>query len=306
MRLKLIDHVLDRGSGDKFNEDACGATALSAWVLDGATGLKDEDHGDGAKGLKDDPPLPKSNAAWLASTYSAELNDAVDRPDLDLHQVFAGLIAKVGAAFEERTRRADAKKFVKKFELPSAGMVFVRLRGATLEFARLGDCQAILLLGRGARPVTTGISPLQQLDAAVLKKMKQLRDADPKMKHKDLYRAVGDELRANRSRLNTEQGYWVLSTDPEAARHMEHGAVPLDGTGPLKGLLVSDGFYRLVDTFHLYGDDAELLEAASNGGTRLTAMLADLRRAEELDPECLHMRFKQKDDATALLFEVIE
>jgi len=86
---------------------------------------------------------------------------------------------------------------------------------------------------------------------------------------------------------------------------MEIGAVPLDGTGPARGLLVSDGFYRLVDTFRVYPDAPALLGAALERG--LAALLAELRMLEDADPECIaYPRIKPKDDATVLLFEIIE
>jgi hypothetical protein len=290
MRVNLLDRVSDPGSAGAPNEDASGHTALSAWVLDGATGLGDE------------PLLPgASDAAWLTSAYDARLRASAECTGRELQHLFADLIADVGADFEARKLRATAGRF----ELPSAGMAFVRLRAAKLEYARLGDCRAILAPPGSAGVLSTGSSPLQHLDAAVLARMEALRRGDASMSHELLRRVVRSDLRANRSLLNTEGGYWVLGTDPAAARHMEIRAVPLDGAGPVRGLLVSDGFYRLVDTFRTHPDDAALLGAALERG--LAVLLAELRGLEEADPECIaHPRLKPKDDATALLFEIVE
>ncbi len=99
---------------------------------------------------------------------------------------------------------------------------------------------------------------------------------------------------------NTEGGYWVLGVEPEAAKHVEVGSVPLET--PAAGLLMSDGFYRLVDTFGLVAEDRLLGRAREEG---LSALLAEVRQAEDNDPDCLrHPRFKPKDDATALLLEM--
>jgi hypothetical protein len=290
MKVNLLEQISDPGSDKVPNEDVSGHTALSAWVLDGATGLGDE------------PLLPeRSDAAWLASAYDARLHTNADRTGCELQQLFADVIADVGADFEACRLRVPANPF----EVPSAGMVFVRVRENDLEYARLGDCRAILGFSRNAHVFSTGSSPLQHLDAAILEKMEALRRSDTSMSYEQARRAVQSDLRANRSLLNTEGGYWVLSTDPTAARHMEVGAVSLDGAGPIRGVLVSDGFYRLVDTFGVYQDDATLLHAALGRG--LANMLCELRALEDADPECIaYPRLKPKDDATALLFEIVE
>ena len=63
-------------------------------------------------------------------------------------------------------------------------------------------------------------------------------------------------------------------------------------------LMMSDGFYRLVDTFERY-TDATLFQAVEQRG--LAALLQELRELERGDPECRrHLRFKTHDDATAL------
>lgn len=79
--------------------------------------------------------------------------------------------------------------------------------------------------------------------------------------------------------------------------------MPLEGIGPIRALLMSDGFYRLVDTFSAYRDDATLFAVALQP-KGLTTLLAELRAREDADPECIaHPRLKPKDDATALLVE---
>jgi hypothetical protein len=292
MRLDVLCDISDPGSPDLPNEDARGHTARSAWVLDGATGLGDS------------PLLPEaSDAAWLARAYSAWLRSEADDTGRDLRRLFADLVARVSGEFEARKRRTPSGRF----DLPSAGMAFVRLGVACLEYARLGDCRAILAPPGGTPVLFTGSSPLQQLDAAVVAKMEALRRREPSAGHARLRRAVSGDLRANRSRFNAEGGYWVLGTDAGTAdgvaRNMEVGSVTLDGGGPVRGLLMSDGFYRLVDTFRAYPDDAALIKAAGREGG-LEAMLAELRALEDADPECVaHPRLKPRDDATALLFE---
>lgn len=262
-----------------------GHGTLSAWVLDGATGL--------ASGRLLTGP---SDAAWLAATYDDLFRAHADRADLGPEHLLAGLIETVTASFAAQALRPPEHRY----ELPSAGMVLVRLRRGRLEYARLGDCRAILAPA-GGPIVSTRRPPLHRLDARAVRRLVALRRQDPQAAHAALRRALLDELRANRGRLNQAGGYWVLGTDPAAARHAETGGVPLTA-GPVRGLLVSDGFYRLVDTFRAYPDDTALLARALAHG--LAPLLAELRALEDADPECVAVpRLKPRDDATALLFE---
>ena len=106
-------------------------------------------------------------------------------------------------------------------------------------------------------------------------------------------------LRHIRSLQNTEQtGVWTLGLVPQAAEHLfvEQLDVPLDGIA----LLCSDGFSALVNDYGRY-TAASLLQAACSHG--LQSLIDELRQREtSVDPEAVkYPRFKQSDDATALL-----
>jgi hypothetical protein len=65
---------------------------------------------------------------------------------------------------------------------------------------------------------------------------------------------------------------------------------------------MSDGFYRVVDTFHVIAEDRILMCARGQG---LATILTAVRRLEAGAAECIqYPRFKLQDDATALLFEM--
>jgi hypothetical protein len=118
---------------------------------------------DGATGLGDSPLLPEaSDAAWLARAYNACLRSEADDTGRDLRHLFAYLTARVSGEFGAQKRHAPSGRF----DLPSAGMAFVRLGVACLEYARLGDCRAILAAPGGTPVLFTGSSPLRHLDAA--------------------------------------------------------------------------------------------------------------------------------------------
>lgn len=274
------------GSDSVPNEDAAGCGEGAAWVLDGATGLAEHRL---LPGLTD--------AAWLVGRYDALLRERADRTQVALRDLIGGLIGEVAASFDAARVRGAAERH----ELPSAGLALVRCADGALEFARLGDCRAILASPDGG-VVSTAHSPLARLDGRVVERMRALRDSGEVRTHAQARSAVRDDLRANRALLNTPHGYWVLGTQPEAASHMEVGTLPLARGGQTRGLLVSDGFYRLVDTFGACRDDAELLRRSWDLGPE--EMLKRLRAIEDADPECeAYPRLKPKDDASMVLFE---
>src|SRR3954454_24867541 len=127
--LTALDTVSDPGGGPAgLKEDVGGHGTLSAWLLDGATGLAD---GRLLPGLSD--------AAWLAATYDDLLRTHADRGDRGPRHLLTELIETVAASFAAQALRPPEHRY----ELPSAGMVLVRLRRGRLEYARLGHCRAI-------------------------------------------------------------------------------------------------------------------------------------------------------------------
>jgi hypothetical protein len=295
MRLQVMA-LSDPGSPGRTNEDVAGSTDRSAWVLDGATGLGGDDL------IAGEPA-----AAWLARAYDQRLRAAGARKLAAPSALFARVITEVAAEFKAIRARAPRHRY----EQPSAGMIFVQLRKAgRLEWASLGDCRAILRGCSGRMRVTPGSATLRRLDRKAITELAARRRAaeahgmDPP--YADLLAAVRPTLRKHRGQLNRPgaDGYWVLAGHTAAVGHLACGELPVPDRGdPVRGLLVSDGFYRLVDTFRRYGD-AELLDAALRPGG-LVALRDELRALEQADPECRNpLRLKPRDDATALLFQV--
>jgi hypothetical protein len=280
MPLRIIDAVCEPGG--RVNEDIAGSTNTAAWVMDGATGLGDEQL------------LPyASDAAWLVRRVDAFLRAHADDASLGMTKLIAGAIEDVRMAFQRsKLREAQAP-----YELPSAGIVFVRCAAKGIEYARLGDCTGVFTLGSAG--VSLGRSRLHSLDGQVLDRMRALQRQGVQ-DYARLRRSIRDDLRANRNLANVAGGYWVLGIEPEAADHMETATIPLDR--PATALLMSDGFYRAVDTFQVIADDGLVAWAMDEG---LATILTTVRRLEGGDAECLrYPRLKPHDDATALLCEI--
>jgi hypothetical protein len=173
--------------------------------------------------------------------------------------------------------------------LPSAGGIWMRRDGETIEFATLGDCMAVVETG-GCYDI---VGDLDGIREEYRRWGETMRSAD---------REAGfAHAREVRNRMNTDGAHWVFSLHPDAARHADLTRVPVRGETRI--LLMSDGFFRLIEPYGAY-DAAGLMAAAceDDGLPRLAGEL----RAREQNPEddAAMGRLKTSDDACALMVEI--
>ena len=275
--------------GAKFNEDGYGVwppeAPRAAWVLDGVTGIND-------RALLPGP----TDAAWFVAQVQdalpALLSKAPDLPAADL----------VGALVDELERRQSAAwldaRGADGCETPAASFALVRLIGSEIEVLRLGDCLVLLEASDGA--VTVMDHPvLAAIEAETRSALLALRArgvTDPKQ----VFVAMMPRLRAERLRRNLPDGYGVLAAERSCLPMIHIDRIPARALRRM--LLVSDGYYRLVDHYNA-ASDAELVRRTDELGA--DAMLKRLRAIEAADPlGTRYPRLKIADDATALLIGV--
>lgn len=280
-------HSAVTAPGSKTNEDAYGTwpdarAPRAAWVLDGVTGIND-------RALLPGP----TDAAWFVAqaqeVLPALLAAVGDRPAPDLiAQLSAALAARQEAAWLSPEGAAG-------HETPAASFVLYRQLGAHMEIARLGDC-LVLLEWMDGHVQLLDDPALAAIEADLTARILHLRAqgvADPAA----TLRAMMPVLRDIRRRRNVAGGYGVLTADRCCLDLLQVDRFP---GGDLRSiLLVSDGYYRLVDVYGAM-PEAELLRRTLKSGAE--KMLAELRAIEAADPDgTLHPRLKMADDATALL-----
>jgi hypothetical protein len=279
MKLKVIDALC--APGTTTNEDRWGFNPEAVWVMDGATGVWPRQR-------LSEP----SDAAWFVAQVDDVLTQTHfgDRPASD---ILAGAAA-------ETARRAGALCDIDSLtplDLPSAGFACARMRSDGLELVSLGDCP--ILLHPAAGPVRPfGTSALAEIDGRLVD---ALGAAQAKGLSFEAARAsVVDLLREQRAGMNRPGGYWILDLSGAGAGHAQ--TVSIDARAGDRILLMSDGFYRLVDVFGRFDPD-QLFDAAVSQGLR--ALYHELRDLETQDEDCRdHVRFKPRDDATAVLLQV--
>jgi len=281
-QFEVIDSVSE--AGGSVNEDRAAASERAAWILDGATGVSPQRLFPGP-----------SDPAWFAATADgllARLTADVDGGMTLLRRLVADLHDACAAA-------ALAPLAETAIELPSASLLVAQLAGSEIALLILGDCK-LLLRRRDGTVEAFDQSSVAPFDAKLVEALRAMR-AGGATRLSELTSRLTPLIRENRLWKNRPGGYGVLTADAacfafaETARRQAQDATHL--------LLATDGFYRLVDTYHML-TASELMEATLERG--LAPLHAELRRLEESDPECLAFpRLKARDDATAMLVGVI-
>lgn len=280
MRFATIDSLSE--AGHPHNEDAVGSTPAAAWVVDGTKGPFDHTL----------TPGP-TDATWHAQTLNAALLAQYAGPAVDPLSALAQAADLLSRAY---TRSAAAAP---SHEQPSACLALVAIDpSAKLHLFNVGDCR--VLIEKAGKVTIFGSSGIERLENAAMAELMRLRATmgdgyDP-------WPLLRSRLRQNfQTAMNKPGGYWVVHpTLPwlHAVEHAEVSARDIDHV-----LIVSDGFFRLVNVFGAY-DAADLVANALRGGG-LRALCTELRSREADDPSCrTYPRLTRMDDASAILVRI--
>ena len=279
-KMNIIDSFSGQGSPLKNNEDIWGHSRSAAWIFDGATGLA-KDNLVAADGHTD--------PHWLVHTADKSLQTHADKIE-DMHALYAAVLRDCeNAFFKERTREPRAP-----YELPMAASIVIRMFHGRVFCGALSDCTMLIETEDGLESMPAcekhakvdNTSKALMLD--ILKKGIAVEDARSHMI---------PHLQANRRLANAPGGYDVFAPESRLADR-----VRIQNFKPAKdgcALLMTDGFYALVENYKAY-DDAGLLTAARHIG--LEALYNELREIEDDDHGMTQFpRMKKSDDATAVL-----
>jgi hypothetical protein len=272
---------LDRLSltGSRFNEDGAGLHGRFAWIIDGATGLSEDQLTSGG-----------SDAAWLANFMDERLValSGAETADMLLRQ----LEANVQAAFMEETAHVPD---VSDHHTPSACLGLIEVTPGegellTLQGRFLGDVIALVPSEHGiVRWSDERAKPFERKTMAALGAQPHEPGQIPE--------AVRRQILENRTRLNQQDGYWVVNPRrPWAGQELRFEAQVKPGE-PI--VLATDGFMRLVDVFAAYADDELYDRLAAGKGRDLMQKLRDRERGDLMAGA--YPRVKTHDDATFLV-----
>ena len=283
MSLNVTGACTRQGKPDRVNEDFYGYAGNTAWVIDGATGM-------GEGNFIADPD--DSDAAWLARNLGGFLAENALAYGADLTTLLKAARSSLSLHFNAAVRAMPTSDY----DWPSAAVTLLHANDEGVYVASLGDTVALLRDQDGQLYSWYGDATLRAMDARVQAEIRerQLKNKDvPLKQHRE---AVAPHLRRNRTFANAPTGYGVFALRNDFTPHIkaDFRAGVTDGDG----LLMSDGYHRLVENFKRYSD-MQLLEAVRTSG--LESVCDELRRLEEDDPEGHSApRTKKSDDATAL------
>jgi hypothetical protein len=279
-QITVIEGLSIGGSAERVNEDAFGATHSIAFALDGVTSLAET------------PLMPgRSDAAWASHTARDLFLAHGGAPAGDLRSLITKVAEGITAKFE-RERLREPKE---RYELPWTTMCLIGAQEGRLDIAYAGDSR-VLVETDDDEVHNFGTNPSRSaFEAALAAKMIAARKGQAPN-----HTAVLPELRQARNTVNTGRGYWLLGADAAIGQNAVVTSLAL--SGPATVLLVTDGFYALVEDYKHYGD-RELIATAQTIG--LATLARELRQIEDGDPSGERFpRMKKSDDATALLVRV--
>ncbi len=274
---KVLDSISSSVAG-RMNEDYIGVCRNIAWVLDGTTGI----------GNRYLPQFP-SDARWFVRVVSKYLKDAA-LCGFGMMEALQRAMPNVLTAFSRHHHSFSSAI------LPAASFLGIESGKQSIRLFNLGDCRAVIRSFNGDIAFF-GDSFVSQLDAKVINEINKIR-IEQSVSYEEIWKKIMPVILSNRQLRNKENGYWVLDGTIEPLKEIQDINLKAD----CLILIMTDGFYRLVETFH-YFTWQELLHHAQYNG--LSSLLPILRQIEEEDPECIKFpRIKKSDDASALLLQV--
>ncbi|WLI89391.1 protein phosphatase 2C domain-containing protein [Massilia sp. R2A-15] len=283
---KLFVPVSASTAAGLLNEDLVAIFHHSSFtdivVMDGASSVADQAYID----------VDGSDAAWFVGAFARSLADFIgeDRPQRD--SVLAAL-DHVAAGF--RSRMAGSEMPLHAY--PIAALTWVRVRpggggGATLELYFLGDCKTLLRHADGR---------VEDLDAWVNPQEAILRDEIARLAGEGVHDPACRRarllpmLRQRREYQNTCTAPASLCLEPRGQFDARESTVHVAPGAAL--LVMTDGFYRLVDTYKC-DSPASLMQQCIDDG--VDAVMRKLRCFEAAGASANGV-VKSQDDASAVL-----
>lgn len=281
-----IEHI-SAGASARRNDDHIAVFSSDGLtdivVIDGGTSVAERAYIDPIQG----------DVAWFVHAFTVALGQSLV-PGRSQQDCVAMAIAQVKTLFIYETSGRN----VPLHAWPIAAMTWVRIvqRDGTTQamLYSLGDCKTLL---RTASGDCVDLDPFVNPQEAVLQDAIATLTAegiDDPVHRRDRMLPM---LRARREDQNTAPAPSVLCLDPNGSFQARIRHIDL---WPSESLLVmTDGFYRLVDTYVLY-TDAKLMEACLDRG--LSAQLDELRNYESASNASGARSVKAADDASAALW----
>jgi len=280
--VRLEVKFLSKG-GDEINEDCVFFNDISAWVLDGASGLSKRNY-----------ISPMSDAIWFVNELGRALIREARR-DLrePLERVLARCLTEVTKSFNE-----SVKCNIEPWKVPTASVCGIRVLGDRMEYVVFRDCTLIMRHENEVRVVKNSRYE-RELDGTILMRMRRLMDSG--LTHGEAYKRLLPLLRSYRA-IDVIAGLRWATGGGNTIGIISYGSASTDSIDCV--VMMTDGFDRIVSLFN-HMSYAELIRTVEREG-EIEKLYKELRRLEEMDTPCEKFtRFKVHDDPTIVVVKLI-
>ncbi|WP_313170015.1 protein phosphatase 2C domain-containing protein [Massilia oculi] len=281
-----IQHI-SAGATSQRNDDHVAvfnhAGTTDILVIDGGTSVAERDYLDPVHG----------DVTWFVHAFTAALEQEL-APGRGQQECVHAAIGVVRSGFEQMAGHSAMPLHA----WPIAAMTWLRVgeRNGIQRAAlySLGDCKTLLhTAAGGCIDLDPFVNPQDAVLQAQIEKLRAEGVTDPEQRRERML----PMLRARREFQNTQPAPTVLCLHPNGAFQARVQNVELAPGTSL--LIMTDGFYRLVDPYGRYTDDA-LVEACLERG--LPAMLDELRTHEAVTGGTGARAVKAADDASVAIW----
>jgi len=283
-----IEHICAGARPDSLRNDDHVAVFTSAGVtdivvIDGGSSVANRDYIDERQG----------DVAWFVHAFAAALQKAL-QPGRNQQECVWIAIADVRTRFKHLTAGQD----IPLHAWPIAAMTWLRMSqqdGAThATLYSLGDCKTLLYTATGTCiDPDPFVNPQEAILQDCIATLKAEGVDDPLHRRERML----PMLRTRRESQNTAPAPGVLCLEPNGPFQVRLRSISVADDASV--LVMTDGFYRLVDLYGLY-TDAALVEACIEFG--LEAQLDKLRNYESNCTGTATRAVKSADDASAVLW----
>ena len=252
-------------------------------VIDGGTSVAERDYIDEIQG----------DVAWFVHAFTTALENTL-MFGRDQHDSVAIAIASVHALFTQMT----AGRSIPLHAWPIAAMTWLSI-AQTIDASQatlysLGDCKTLL---RTAAGDCVDLDPFVNPQEAVLQDVIATLTTEGIENPVQRRERMLPMLRARREFQNTAPAPSVLCLAPNGPFQARIRNIDLAPGASV--LVMTDGFYRLVDTYGLYTDEGLMAACIERG---LSAQLDELRNHESTSLSTGARSVKAADDASAVLW----
>jgi hypothetical protein len=283
-----IEHISAGANPNSQHNDDHIAVFTSAGVsdivvIDGGSSVAERDYIDEVRG----------DVAWFVHAFADALQTMLT-PGRDQPDCVRMAIAEVRAQFRQLATSRDAPVHA----WPIAAMTWLRIshhdETAHATLYSLGDCKTLLYTTSGpCIDLDPFVNPQEAVLQDVIARLTADGIEDPASRREQML----PMLRARREAQNLAPAPGVLCLDPNGPFQARLRSVELVHDASV--LVMTDGFYRLVDLYGLYTDAALVAACISRG---LETQLEELRNFEATGARTAARAVKAADDASAALW----